>query len=79
MKYSVLLLYPDYLADAYGQETYLAWVKADDVKKAQRKAQVEALRAQPYKEGIRADDFFVLFVAEGHLKNLKSWKLEKYQ
>ena len=68
MKYTVLLLRPDYIASDYGQDTYLAWVEADDVAEAQVLAQLEAAEADREKE---PSDYYTLFVAAGHLNDLK--------
>lgn len=68
--YTVLLLYPDYLAVDFGSDTYLAHVLAPTVEDAQRIAQVgavEALQTDPD----WASDFFVLAVFEGHLEDIK--------
>lgn len=68
MKYTVLLLRPDYIASDYGQDTYLAWVEADDVAEAQVLAQLEAAEADREKE---PSGYYTLFVAAGHLNDLK--------
>lgn len=73
MKYTVLLLRPDYVASNFGQDTYLAWVEADDVATAQTLAQREAYRSDvPLgdDESANHSDYYVLFVAEGHVDNL---------
>jgi len=64
-KYTVILLYPDSMTGSY-PETYFAWVDASDPIVAARVAQVQALRKQSYKGGLKADDFRVLYVFEGH-------------
>lgn len=66
LKYTVLLLYPDYMAENYGEDTYLAWVEAVNTKQAVRKAQIEAMRAQGGQPGVTADDFLPLFACSGH-------------
>lgn len=70
--FTVLLLYPDYLSENYGEETYTAWVDAYNPADAVRRAQKQALRAQPndQRAGSRAIDFGSLAVFEGHLHNL---------
>ncbi len=70
-QYTVLLLYPGFMSDEEG-ETYLAWVEAEDINKAVRKAQVEALRAQGGQAGLKARDFKPLFATYGHLVDLNS-------
>lgn len=67
LKFSVLLLYPDYLAETYGDETYFTHVKAPTVEAAIKKARAEATRAN---KGYVEDpaDFGCLLVIEGHHK-----------
>lgn len=68
MKYSVLLLYPDYLADNFGQETYFEHVEqptiADAIKSAQEFVANEFDNAQP-------DDFHPLLVLHGWHDDVK--------
>lgn len=40
MKYTVLLLYPDSIAEQYGEDTYLACVRAEEPEEAIKKAQL---------------------------------------
>lgn len=77
-KYTVLLQRPDYIADDYGQDTYLAHVLAIDVLTAQETAQQEAYSGDfPGSDAEERDpcsscaDYFVLAVFEGHLNDLK--------
>lgn len=66
-KWSVLLLYPDYSTDDYGQETYYAWVKAKNPKEAVTEAQLEAQRHND--SAIEEpSDFFPLLCIPGHIK-----------
>ena len=69
-KHSVLLLYPDYVANRYGEETYLAWVEAEDARAAVIAGQTQAMLCQPKGNRPAAVDFFVLAVFEGHLSDL---------
>lgn len=73
-KFTVLLLYPDYLQDN-GDDTYQAWVEADTVQEAKEKAQKEALN-QEVDEGFetywKPEDFSVLAVYEGHNEDIKA-------
>ena len=63
--YTVLLLYPDYLASDYGHETYLAHVHAHTTEAAIRFAQNEVASAGD--NGLdSAPDFHVLAVFAGH-------------
>ena len=41
-EYTVLLLYPDYIANEFGKETYLAWVTAQNPEDAVLTAQEKA-------------------------------------
>lgn len=76
MKYTVLLLRPDYIASSYGQDTYLVWVDAPSVEEAQVLAQREAYRFDvPLDDGGHDEsdylpDYHVLFVVEGHIVNM---------
>jgi len=71
--YTVLLLYPDYLADNYGEETFLAHVRGKNMVDAILAASMEAIAAQcePEEEGEDhdKDDWSVLFVCKGHIEN----------
>lgn len=63
--YSVLLLYPDYIANNYGQETYFTHIEATRPADAAKFAQCQL--ALEFDDGGGApDDFFVLLVIEGH-------------
>jgi len=63
MKFSVLLLYPDYLATQYGEETYFTQVTAAIVEEAAKTAQAEAVEGQLCE--CNPDDFAVLLVIKG--------------
>ncbi len=76
--YTVLLLRPDYIADEFGKDTYLARVAADSVEEAAFLAQAEAWfndlppdEPVPTPDESTMDDYHVLFVCVGHLKDLK--------
>ena len=66
MKYSVLLLYPDYMNDD-GTETYFAHVEADDVADAVKAAQIGAADANNCAPET-ADDFAELITFPGHIE-----------
>jgi hypothetical protein len=76
--YTVMMMYPDYMTDDYGQETYMAWVEGSSLKdavlKAQRKAVEESMPDETDHEYIETvmDDFFVIFRCEGHVVDLSS-------
>jgi len=65
-KFTVLLLYPEYLADTFGQDTYLAWVEAPDLPLAIKAARAQVGRANRAKH----KDFYVLFLCAGHIRDL---------
>ena len=61
-KYSVLLLYPDYLADTYGEDTYYGWVEAFSVAHAISKAQIDCYLAQLDPDDLTQEDsYFPLY------------------
>lgn len=68
-KYTVLLLYPDYMTDAYGQETYAAHVEADSPRQALSKARRACKDANGI--GLRyLDDLYCLFACLGWVDSL---------
>jgi len=73
--FTVLLLRPDYLADAFGQDTYTAFVAvdADDPAQACLVAQREVIAKDcSQDDALHTDpeDYFPLFVCPGHVQNL---------
>ena len=64
-EYSVLLLYPDYLADD-PSETFYEHVTATSPKNAGLVAQQSAISANAMDEDTDPDDFAVLLILEGH-------------
>lgn len=75
MKYTVLLLRPDYQTENFGQDTFQAHVEADDVAQAREFGQRQALCADcPASDDDHDDyhrnDYFVLAVYEGHLEDI---------
>lgn len=69
--YTVLLLRPDYIADVFGHDTYLAHVVANGVELAMAAGQEEAAFAD-VEEGceVTPDDYHVLFTTIGHHEDL---------
>jgi hypothetical protein len=63
-KWTVILLYPDYMADDYGSETYMTCVRAADPAGAVAKARAEVCAANEVDED-DAEDFFVIAVMRG--------------
>ena len=61
-KYTVILLYPDYLAKNYGQETYMTSVEAETPVQAVAAARAEVGSDEAPEE---RNDFFVIAVIEG--------------
>ena len=71
--FTVLLLYPDYIAETFGHETYLAFVEATDVVHAIEAAQRRATRVNL--DEISPEnfaDFYPVYVAAGHHYDLNS-------
>ena len=76
--YTVLLLRPEYLADEFGHDTYLAHVTANGVAAAMEAAQCDAWTADttgevPDESGDlygSPNDYHVLFATMGHLKDM---------
>ena len=68
--YSVLLLYPDYFADNFGQDTFFTHVEALGPKEAVRTAQHEIQTANQ-QEVDDPTDFYPLLVIEGHHDDVK--------
>jgi hypothetical protein len=65
--YTVLLLYPDYMATEYGHETFLTHVRANTGTEAVRQARKEACIMNDHAS---AKDFFVLAVFHGHHEDI---------
>lgn len=64
-KYTVILLRPDYIADTFGHDIYIAHVTASDADNAVLSAQLDVFGA----DGVRADDpsdYHPLAVFVGH-------------
>ncbi len=74
-KFTILVLKPDYIADAFGHDTHLAHVEAFNLKLAQDMARVQACHADCQDESEREDanpeDYHILAVFEGHHADLK--------
>lgn len=70
MKFSVLLLYPDYLAEDYGQDTKWMWIEAEDEFDATNIAQLELAKTESQLEDT-ALDFHPLLVLHGWHDDVK--------
>ena len=68
--YTVLLLYPDYLASQYGEETFLAFVHARGRSKGIKTAQYVAKMSQEFPDEVEAEDFLPLYMTYGHRKDI---------
>jgi len=67
--YTVILLWPDYVASSFGQETYMTSVDAVDPECAVVTAQEEAMDSD---DNINdKDDLFVIAVIEGEHNDVK--------
>ena len=62
-KYTLLLLRPDYMADDFGTDTYLAQVKADSVEAAVLAAQAEVAKLDDL--ALSPTDYHPLITTEG--------------
>jgi len=70
VRYSVLLLYPDYVADAFGQETYYSFEVAATPCEALEKARRRCMKAN---RGINDPlDLFCLLMIHGHKHDMTS-------
>jgi hypothetical protein len=71
MKFTVLLLRPDHVANNFGQDTWVSHVEADTPGGAVVSAQEIAYWTDHEEgDGGSADDYHPLFVVEGHLSDL---------
>ena len=74
--YTVLMITPDYLSNAYGHDSYCAWVEAENIEQAQMEGQIEAARELTDPDDTdpsRPEDFFIVFVCDGHIEDIKTW------
>ena len=62
-KYTVLLLRPDYVADGFGTDTYLAQVEADSAEAAVLAAQAEVMALDDI--DLNPGDYHPLITIEG--------------
>jgi hypothetical protein len=69
--YTVLLLYPDYMSNNFGQETYLANVVAHDPNDAIDTARADCVEENEHIQIEDRSDLFVLAVFKGKLEDLK--------
>lgn len=67
-EFTVILLYPDYAAHVYGQDTYIAHVEADDVAHAISEARDAATKDSDSVD--EEDDWYVIAVFAGHHQDL---------
>ena len=66
--YTVLLLRPDYIADEFGHDTYLAYVHARTPREAKRVAQDEVRLVDG--DAADSEDYHPLFIIEGHHQDM---------
>lgn len=72
-KYTVLLLYPDYMAATFGHDTYHVWVEAISPHAAFARAQEACAKVNEWElpEDAQAmRDMHLLAIYEGHHKDL---------
>ena len=67
--YTVLLLRPDWLADGFGQDTYLDWVKAESAEEAIRMAREDVVKCDAIDDA-QAADYYVLLTIQGRHSDL---------
>ena len=75
-KYTALMITPDYLSNAFGHDSYCAWVEAESVEQAQMEGQIEAARelTDPRRHGPEPSrGLFIVFVCNGHIEDIKTW------
>jgi hypothetical protein len=63
-RYTVMLLRPDYVADGFGEDTYLAHVRAETPTAAITSAQQEVARLDDI-DGDQAADYYPLITTKG--------------
>ena len=68
-RYTVLLLRPDHVADGYGEDTYLAHVRARSPRTAIKRAQRE-VKALDGHDDVHAGDYYPLITMTGHHNDL---------
>lgn len=72
-RYTVILLYPSYMTDNFGEDTYMTCVEAEDVVEAQVAAQEEVVneaRTGDY-DNLHPADFSVIAVIAGEHSDIK--------
>lgn len=69
MFFTVVLLWPDYIADEFGHDTYITYVEADSPSEAITAARKEAMAPQ-FNAIDCPEDLYPIFVAHGHHDNL---------
>ena len=78
-KYTVVLLRPDYLADDYGVDTYTAYVEAETIGQAVKKAQKDVFHSD---ENIAnsQEDYRLCLMFEGyHAPVCYGWEPYEYK
>ena len=65
-KYTVLLMYPDYISNDYGKETYQAFAAGAGVEDAIKEARQDCISDNAGAEFDSPEDLSVLAVYEGH-------------
>lgn len=74
-RFTVLLLRPDYVADGFGEDTYLAHVNAKAPGEAITAAREEVMDVDEI-EGLKAEDYYPLLTLRGWHEDLTP---ESYQ
>lgn len=69
-RWTIVLMYPDYIAENYGEETYIDYVVAEDLKAAIARATEEAMDANDLPDDLRRpEDWAVVFACRGFIDN----------
>lgn len=63
-RYTVLLMRPDYVADGFGEDTYLAHVRAETPTAAIEAAQLEVARLDDM-DDVKTTDYYPLITLKG--------------
>lgn len=71
--WTVILLYPDYCANNFGQDTYYTWVEADSLTRAVDKARSKCRNSNKDPD-MKSGDLFVISVLKGkHKDSVGRW------
>lgn len=69
--YTVILLYPDYLAATFGQDTFMSHCRAQNPATAIRIVQEQAGKKAGIRDGSADEDFYCIACIAGHHNDIK--------